>query len=124
MVLGVGTDLLKISNLAPAVADPADAFVRKTYTEAERALILSRERPLMSYATRFAGKEAVFKCLGADGDAVRLSEIEILERETGQPAVTLHGAAAEIAAKKGIREVQISLSWDGEYALAFAVAIN
>ena len=121
-MLGIGTDILKLSSLASSVQEETDPFVQATYTERERALIRSREVPLYSYGTRFAGKEAVFKCLGVDGNRIRLNEIEILERETGQPYVILHGRAAEAAAEHGIREIHISLSYEDEYAIAFAAA--
>jgi holo-[acyl-carrier protein] synthase len=63
----------------------------------------------------------VFKCFGIHGN-IRLSEIEILDAETGQPQVTLLGKFREIAAEKGVMDVQISLSYENEYAVAFAVA--
>ena len=124
MTLGIGTDLLHIQTIAPSVTDPGEPFVRKIYTEKELALILSRPVPLYSFATRFAGKEAVFKCFRTHGDAFRLNEIEILEDKNGVPAVSLHGKAARLAREKGIREILISLSYDGEYAMAFAEAVG
>ena len=61
MIHGIGTDILNIQTIAPSVADRSDPFVRKTYTEKELELIDSRPLPLYCFATRFAGKEAVFK---------------------------------------------------------------
>jgi phosphopantetheine--protein transferase-like protein len=78
---------------------------------------------LNSYATRFSGKEAVFKSLSLPGDSIRLNEIEILENEIGQPVVTLIGDAKRHAEQKGITAIYISLSCDTEYASAFAVAV-
>lgn len=123
-VLGVGTDILCIKTIAPSVQREEDPFVQRIYTPAERTLIQSRDIPLYSYATRFAGKEAVFKAFGVDGDAFRLNEIEILENEAGQPIVFLHGKAATCAEQKGIRQVLLSLSYDTDYAVAYAVAVG
>lgn len=122
MIYGIGTDILKIASISAGVSDPNDSFVRKTYTGAEAALIAARPLPLYTYATRFSGKEAVFKALNIASDDIRLNEIEILERENGQPFVSLHGNAKRLAAKKGITNVHISLSYDSEYAVSFAVA--
>ena len=63
MLYGIGTDILNINQIESSVSDRQDPFVRKIYTPAEIELIESRPLPLYSYATRFAGKEAVFKAL-------------------------------------------------------------
>lgn len=123
-VTGVGVDILRVGTIAPSVATPESPFVQKIYTAAERALIQRRDIPLYSYATRFAGKEAVFKAFGVHGDAFRLDEVEILENEVGQPVVHLHGRAAALAREKGIDRVLISLSYDTDYAVAYATALG
>ena len=117
MLYGIGTDILNIHQIESSVSDRQDPFVRKIYTPAE-----SRPIPLYSYATRFAGKEAVFKALNLNGNAIRLNEIEILENENGQPQVTLHGKAEQFAKEKEITSVMISLSYDTDYAVAYAAA--
>ena len=122
MTYGIGTDILKISSIAKSVADLNDPFVRKTYTPGEVALITSRPVPLNSFATRFAGKEAVFKSLNLHGNDIRLNEIEILENENGQPTVTLHGNALRLAEQKGISRILVSLSYDTDYVVAYASA--
>ena len=99
MTYGIGTDILKISSIAESVADLNDPFVRKTYTPDEVALITSRPVPLNSFAT-----------------------IEILENENGQPTVTLHGNALRLAEQKGISRILVSLSYDTDYAVAYASA--
>ena len=123
MIYGIGTDILKISSIASGTADLNDPFVRKTYTPKEIALITSRPIPQNSFATRFSGKEAVFKALNIYGNDIRLNEIEILENENGQPTVTLHGNALRLAEQKGISRILISLSYDTDYAVAFAAAL-
>ena len=124
MLIGIGTDILSISTIKPLINTLSDPFFTKTYTPNEMNLICSREVPLYSFATRFAGKEAVFKCLSAHGNAIRLNEIEILENEIGQPTVTLHRNAKAIADQKGITQILISLSYDTDYAVAYATAIS
>lgn len=123
MIYGIGTDILKISNIEASVNDLTDAFVRKIYTEKEVALITSRSIPLYSFATRFSGKEAVFKSLDLYGDDIRLNEIEILENENGQPIVFLNGNAKKLATQKNISKIHISLSYDTDYAIAYATAV-
>lgn len=125
MIKGIGTDLLEIRKLCPILAQEnylADSFIRRTYTQNEIAEAESRAVPLYCYATRFAGKEAVFKALNATGEDCRLSEIEILSEESGKPFVVLHGSARMLAEKKEISRILISLSFEDAYAQAYAVA--
>lgn len=124
MIHGIGTDILKIERIATILnMNPEDPFFRKTYTKKELNLIKQRPTPLYSYATRFAGKEAVFKSMGIGGNDIRFDDIEILEAENGQPFVVLLGRAKEIADQKGISQVLISLSYDTDYAIAYATSI-
>lgn len=123
MIYGIGTDILKISSIASGTADLNDPFVQKTYTPKEIALITSRPIPQNSFATRFSGKEAVFKALNIYGNEIRLNEIEILENENGQPTVILHGNALRLAEQKGISRILISLSYDTDYAVSYATAL-
>ncbi len=123
MLIGIGTDILKFERLAPILANEnylEDSFIRRTFTPAEIALAESRDVPLYCYATRFAGKEAVFKALTLTGEDCRLDEIEILSDNTGKPCVILHGRAETLAKKREISRVLISLSYENDCAIAFA----
>jgi holo-[acyl-carrier protein] synthase len=124
MLIGVGTDILKISNIEKLVSDISDPFIQKTYTKNELLLIKSRPIPKYCFATRFAGKEAVFKTLSADGNSILLNQIEILENKQGQPLVILYGEAKAASEKRKITNILLSLSYDGEYAVAYASAVN
>ena len=108
MIKGIGTDILSIHKLEPIFQKPdypGDSFIRKTYTPSEITLAEERPLPLYFYATRFAGKEAVFKALTVTGEDLRLNEIEILSTSEGKPYVILHGNALALAEKKEIRQV-------------------
>lgn len=122
MVLGIGTDILKMERILALDLNRDESFFQRTFTSREYEQAMEYPEPMLFFATRFAGKEAVFKSLGVNGDTIRLNEIEILSTPCGQPQVQLRGKLKEITLKKGIKEVQISLSSDSEYAVAFAVA--
>lgn len=121
MVLGIGTDVLRVERLRDALAADDGSFVRKVFTEAERAGAAERPDPALFLAARFAAKEAVFKCLGT-GEDVRLNEIEIRVAETGQPFVVLTGGALRLAQARGVESWCLSLSNDSDVAVAFALA--
>lgn len=122
MIIGVGTDILKIQRIRNGLDSNEDAFVKKCYSAREQEKAMTCADPALFFATRFAGKEAVFKCLGVDGTGIRLNEIEIMDADTGQPQVSLLGTMREIAKRRGIKEIHISLSYEDDYAVAFAVA--
>lgn len=124
MLIGIGTDIFKMSHLHEEYLNPSDSFVQKTYTKREVEQAQLRDIPLYYFATRFAGKEAVFKALNRNAGQVRLNEIEILNKVSGQPYVILHGKLKEDAQKAGIKRVFISLSYDTEYAVAYAAAVD
>jgi len=121
MIKGVGTDIMSMRRIHDILERESEAFVRRVYTKEEQRQASESPDPLSYFATRFSGKEAVFKCFGIHGN-VKLSEIEILDGETGQPQVTLSGEMGRLAGIKGIKNVQISLSYETDYAIAFAVA--
>ncbi|MFV0439591.1 MAG: holo-ACP synthase [Desulfopila sp.] len=123
MIYGVGADLLDISRMSALNGNYADPFFVRTFTSGERDQAASRTDPDAYFATRFAGKEAVFKCLRIDGDLVRLGDIEIITDTFGVPRVKLNGMLQLVAQRKGIQSIHLSLSWDGQYALAFALAV-
>lgn len=118
-LLGVGTDILSIERIRGCLDSPS--FMTKTFTDAEVALAASRADPARYYAKVFAGKEAVFKCFGLPADTLRsLTDIEVVDGEHQQPVVRLHGTLAAIAERRGVCEVLLSLSYDLDYAIAFA----
>jgi phosphopantetheine--protein transferase-like protein len=122
IVIGVGTDILKIQRIRDILRCESTAFITKTFTEKEQAQAAKRDDPALYYATRFAGKEAVFKCFGSDGNNLRLNDIEILTTESGQPKVFLTGNLNELALQIGIQYIHLSISYEDEHAIAFAMA--
>ena len=122
MIIGIGTDLLKMSGISAAVLTDGDPFYDKIFTPEEKRQAASSPEPGNWLRRRFAGKEAVFKALSEDPDRGRICEIGILDDELGAPYVTLYGDLKERAQARGIVKIHLSLSSDGDYALAFAVA--
>ncbi len=122
LIQGTGTDLLKMAGIPDASLQENDPFLIRTYTAEERRQAdgsFNREDWLRR---RFAAKEAVFKALGEDPEHARLNEIEIVDDDFGAPHVNLYGSLQEHAAGRQITRVHISISSDGEYALAYAIA--
>ena len=72
MIIGIGTDICDIRRIEQSIEKFGKRFLNKTFTLAEQTYCESKARPAMSYAKRFAAKEAVAKAL-AETDTGTLS---------------------------------------------------
>lgn len=123
MIVSVGVDAVEIDRIQALLERSGERFERRVFTSAESDYCLSRQRPAESFAARFAAKEAVMKCLGtgwAQGTGFR--QIEVRRGAGGAPTLALDGAAAEVAAARGIRRWHLSLTHTETTATAFVVA--
>lgn len=115
-MLAVGTDIVRIARLSDLTSP---RFLQRSFTAAERELCGGRAESL---AGRWAAKEAVMKALGAGVGEVSLTDIEIAREDSGRPVVVLAGTAAARAQAAGLTDWQVSISHDGEYAVATVIA--
>lgn len=120
MIKGIGMDIVAVCRVQKAIETAR--FRERVYTEKERAYCESRGvQRAQSYAARFAGKEAVLKAFGTGLREGTLQDIEILPDALGCPQVALSGHFANLAKKKSIGKIWMSLSHTGEYAAAQCV---
>ena len=119
-MLSVGVDIVEIPRIARALERWGERFLRKVYTEAETAYCRGRVPEL---AVRFAAKEAISKALGTGMVGIRWAELEVLADRRGKPVVTLYGRALARAEELGLEQWAVSLSHDGDLAIAMVVAI-
>ncbi len=121
-VKGVGIDLIRVKRIANVFQRRPERFLKRIFTKKEIEELLKRRNPIPSIAARFAAKEAVAKALGCGIGVIRWREMEIIKEERGKPMVFLKGEAARWADQYGIKGVKVSMSHDGSYAIANAVA--
>ena len=119
---GVGVDLIRVRRIAQAYHRRPERFLHRIFSGQEIKLLFKKKNLLPSMAARFAAKEAVAKALGCGIGIARWREMEILPGERGKPTVCLSGGAKSWAEKCGIKGVEVSMSHDGPYAIAQAVA--
>jgi holo-[acyl-carrier protein] synthase len=124
-VKGVGVDLAQIPRLRRVVERWDDRFLRRVFTDEEIAYCRRRRDPIPHFAARFAAKEATLKALGTGlSMGVNWRELEV-RRERGQaPTMVLRGRTQAIARAKGASRVLLSLSHDGDYAMAQALLVG
>ena len=75
-------------------------------------------------AGRWAAKEAVSKVLGLGVRGIGWTEIEIERLPTGAPSVRLHGRAARRSEQLGMGRIAVSISHEGDYAVAVAFGLR
>ncbi len=76
-----------------------------------------------SYAARFAAKEAMYKALSSYiKDDYNYKDYEVIKNEKGKPIAKFNGKLAEIDELKNLKYCDLSLSHEGEYAIATFVA--
>jgi fatty acid synthase subunit alpha len=147
---GVGVDVEPLSDFYPRLFNSSEAvsqtlewaqsaiadstFVQRNYTEVEIQYCLSSSTTVEDVCAKFTGrwcaKEAVIKALTSSDSSAQqtlwksssagLKEIEIRPTSSGAPLVVLVGHAEEVAKKVGVKNVKLSISHSGDYAMALA----
>lgn len=120
-LLGVGVDLCGVARIERAIEKAH--FYERVFTPAERAYLNQKGKGrAQSAAAMFAAKEAVAKALGTGfSGGVMPWNISVVHDEKGAPGAELTGAAKERLEQMGGADVRISLSHEGDSAIAFAV---
>ena len=120
-----GTDATTISRIARAVERDGERFAQRVFTPDETAFCTACGKGRdASLAARFAAKEAVAKALGTGmAGGVALRDIEIVRAPGGAPEVLLHGGALERYEKLGGCSLSISLTHEGDLAIAMCVIL-
>jgi holo-[acyl-carrier protein] synthase len=117
----LGIDIIKVDRIRASIERFGERFSKRVLTPAEQRYV--RLRP-ETFAGRWAAKEAVSKVLGLGVRGIGWRDIEVERLPTGQPAVRLHGRAAERARQLGMERVAVSISHESDYAVAVAFGIR
>jgi len=112
-MFSIGTDIVKVDRICKLSKDKK--FLNKVFTDKEVKYCNSYSDSYIHFSGKYAGKEAVKKALLSKAivDNISLKNIEILNNSDKSPYVIING----------INNIKclISISHDGEYALAFAL---
>ena len=117
----LGIDIVRVSRIAAALDRFGGRFVARVCSPREAAYVRGRPETL---AGRWAAKEAVSKVLGLGVRGIGWRDIEIERLPTGQPAVALHGRAADRARQLGMGRIALSISHEDEFAVAIAYGVR
>lgn len=104
-MIEIGTDLVLVSRMEKSLQIPG--FAERVFSEPERVYCKTTE----SFAGIFAAKEAYYKALGT-GLQLPLNALTVLHDDRGQPYFD------------GKRSAKLSISHDGDYAVATVLLLE
>lgn len=126
MIVGIGTDLVKIARIEEAIGRHGERFPARILGVEEMAKYRRRSerhpaRGLRFLATRFAAKEAFSKAIGL-GMRMPMAwrRMQTLNDPSGRPIVVLGDELADWFAERRWR-AHISITDEAEYAAAYAI---
>jgi holo-[acyl-carrier protein] synthase len=128
VIIGIGSDLVDIRRVARVLDRHGDRFLRRCFTETERARSERRagEIRVASYAKRWAAKEAAAKALGTGfAQGVFHGDLGVANLRSGQPTMVFTGGAASrlAALTPAGCEARVLLTMTDEPPYAFAAVI-
>lgn len=111
MLVGLGLDIIEVSRIRRVLRTFKGRFRDRIFTPAEIAYCQSQARPSLSYAARWAAKEACLKALGTGwATGIAWTDLEITHGPTGAPEMLLSGLAAEAWRDRGAPLIYVSLT--------------
>jgi holo-[acyl-carrier protein] synthase len=120
-----GIDIVQISRIDDSLKAFGGRFSRRLFTVRERAD--SDRRSALApqrYAVRFAAKEAALKAFDLAHAGINWRDIEVVQGEGAACSLQLHGKAARLVDPLASSDIFLSLSNDGDYAVAVVVAMH
>ena len=119
---GLGIDLCEVGRIERELKR-GDAFLRRFFTNSERAYIASRgQMGAQSAAAMFAAKEAFLKAVGTGiGGGIALDEIAVEPLPGGAPVYRLTGASQARLGELGAERAFLSLTHEAGMAAAVCV---
>jgi holo-[acyl-carrier protein] synthase len=126
VIVGIGTDIIRIARVEAALRRHGDRFAEKILGEEEMKKFRARRdkveaRGIRFLATRFAAKEAFSKAIGL-GMRMPMTwrAMQTLNAPGGKPVVITSGALKAHMDSHGWT-AQVSITDEDEYAVAFVI---
>ena len=122
MIVGTGVDLAEVPRIRASIERFKARFIDRIYTPAEIAYVERKANKYERYAARFAAKEAGMKAIGTGWRlGVTWHDFEVANLPSGRPTLRLHGVAARVAEKLGVRNISLSLTHTRELGMAHVI---
>jgi holo-[acyl-carrier protein] synthase len=132
MIIGIGTDIVKIDRIKKAVHRWDRKFLDRIYTKDELSFCFLKKNPFPHLAGRFAAKEAAIKALSSIASASRtppasmnkikhlnMGDIEINNDKKGAPYIIIKNPY--LIPEKMNFTIHVTISHEKTYAVATVV---
>lgn len=120
MIFGIGVDMVLVERMRVGLRRFGDRLPRRILSKREYGRYLHSQRPAQFLAQRFAAKEATAKALGTGfSEGVFARDIGVGNDARGKPILEFSGNTGSLMARLGIANHHVSLSDEGDYAIAF-----
>jgi holo-[acyl-carrier protein] synthase len=124
-IIGTGVDIVETARIRESVEKFGERFLQRCFLPGEIQYCQGMKFPALHFAARFAAKEAISKAFGTGiGQQLGWRDMEIRRRDSGEPYVILHGKGIELAARRGVTAIHVSLSHCQDYGAANAVIVG
>lgn len=90
----IGVDIVEITDIKYLILKHRENFLNRVFSKEERDYCENRPNKYLSYAVRFAAKEAVMKALGRGWtQGIKWTDIQTIPTPTQRPEIQLKGNA-------------------------------
>jgi holo-[acyl-carrier protein] synthase len=125
MIVGLGLDIAEINRIEAAITRHGAPILERLFTPSEVAYCEGYKNRFERYAGRFAAKEAAMKALGTGwSQGIRWRDIEVTREPSGKPTLHLAGVARSFADRLGVKNISITITHSGNFALAQVIFEN
>ncbi|MCD6397096.1 MAG: holo-ACP synthase [Spirochaetaceae bacterium] len=120
MIIGLGVDFVNVNRMRHWTK--TDGIIQRFFHPNEVEAAFSRgSSSILSFAARFAAKEAFGKALGTGLKGLKLTDIEVKNNHNGKPEIILHETALEAFMDLGGSAMHLSLSHENDAAVAVVI---
>lgn len=125
ILIGLGCDIIETERIRAVLRKHGDRFLKRVFTDEERAYCDSLKYPHKHYAARWAAKEAVSKCFTTGiGEHLGWTSISVYHGARHEPLVRLDAQAQALLTSVGATHVMLSLSHIDTHAMAVAALVR
>ena len=118
-IFGIGIDLIEVSRIKQTIARFGERFRNRIFSTREQNFCESQNEKYLSYATRFAAKEAFSKALGTGlRGKISWRDIVVIDNEKSRPELEINGRAKKLLNE---RKTFLSITHTENYASAIVI---
>lgn len=116
-----GVDIVQISRIEKIMTRKSDSFINRIFTKGEIEYIKRKGKNTNTIAGLYASKEAISKAIGTGIGQIGWHDMEISHDDSGKPIVNISPNKESLLIDLGINKFDLSISHDGDYAIAFII---